>query len=156
MEENALINSNPTTVVTESQSGSHIDPALGAYIRKLRKDRGMSIRELAEAAGCSAAHVTRIELAQRRVDSMKTIVSLADALNVPTEELLSLAGQHIQNSDSLVKVAFPSVNTAHQESIISAFAQLVSSGNMTDEQLDQILIQATAYSEYCARINSAK
>ena len=155
MEDKSLTNSAFSTETTESQSDNYIDPALGAYIRKLRKDRGMSIRELAEAAGCSAAHVTRIELAQRR-DSMKTIVSLADALNVPTEELLSMAGQHIQNSDSLVKVAFPSVNTAHQESVISSFAQLVTSGNMTDEQMDQILIQATAYSEYCARINSAK
>ncbi len=156
MEDKSLTDSTFSTETTESQSDNYIDPALGAYIRKLRKDRGMSIRELAEAAGCSAAHVTRIELAQRRVDSMKTIVSLADALNVPTEELLSMAGQHIQNSDSLVKVAFPSVNTAHQESVISSFAQLVTSGNMTDEQMDQILIQATAYSEYCARINSAK
>lgn len=156
MEDKSLTDSTFSSETTEPQSDNYIDPALGAYIRKLRKDRGMSIRELAEAAGCSAAHVTRIELAQRRVDSMKTIVSLADALNVPTEELLSMAGQHIQNSDSLVKVAFPSVNTAHQESVISSFAQLVTSGNMTDEQMDQILIQATAYSEYCARINSAK
>ena len=82
MEDKSLTNSAFSTETTESQSDNYIDPALGAYIRKLRKDRGMSIRELAEAAGCSAAHVTRIELAQRRVDSMKTIVSLADALNV--------------------------------------------------------------------------
>ena len=66
MEDKSLTDSAFSTETTESQSDNYIDPALGAYIRKLRKDRGMSIRELAEAAGCSAAHVTRIELAQRR------------------------------------------------------------------------------------------
>lgn len=155
MEDMKMTELKPTVDTAESRSTDHIDPTLGNYIRKLRKDRGMSIRELAEAAGCSAAHVTRIELAQRRVDSMKTIVSFANALNIPTEELLSLTGQRLQNSESLVKVAFPSVNTDHQESVISAFAQLVTSGSMTDEQMDQILTQATAYSEYCARINAS-
>ena len=69
MEDKSLTDSTFSTETTEPQSDNYIDPALGAYIRKLRKDRGMSIRELAEAAGCSAAHVTRIELAQRRGES---------------------------------------------------------------------------------------
>ena len=77
MEDMKMTELKSTVDTAESQSTDHIDPTLGNYIRKLRKDRGMSIRELAEAAGCSAAHVTRIELAQRRVDSMKTIVSFA-------------------------------------------------------------------------------
>ena len=54
MEDKSLTDSTFSTETTESQSDNYIDPALGAYIRKLRKDRGMSIRELAEAAGCSA------------------------------------------------------------------------------------------------------
>ena len=69
----------------------------------------MTVRELAEKAGCSATLITRIELHQRRIDSMALMVSIAEALNIQVEELLTLAGQGLQGIDSYLRLAFPSI-----------------------------------------------
>lgn len=130
-----------------------IDPRLGQKIRELRKSQNMTIKELSEEVGCSTTHLTRIELAQRRVDSMSLLVQFSRALHVPTEELLSISSQSIQNEDSLIKVAFPGVENEKQEQIISAFTRLVTGMNLSDQQLDRMLEQATAYAEYCSRKN---
>lgn len=103
--------------------------------------------------GCSTTHVTRIELAQRRIDSMPLTIAFSHALNVPTEVAISLSGQSIQQNESLVRVAFPSISTYLQENVINALATIITGKEMTSGQLQHLIEQATAYAEYCERRN---
>jgi len=54
---------------------------LGALIRSLRKDLGLSLREVAEKTGMGTAHVSRIELGQS-VPTVSTLNRLASVLKV--------------------------------------------------------------------------
>jgi len=62
------------------------DNTLGARLRRLRRERGLSQEELAERAGISAEMVRKTEQGARypRLPSLR---SLADALDVPLSEL---------------------------------------------------------------------
>ncbi|MCM1508638.1 MAG: helix-turn-helix transcriptional regulator [Ruminococcus flavefaciens] len=137
----------------EEMQTTKIDPRLGQHIRELRKERGLTIKELSEIVGCSTTHITRIELGQRRIDSMSLMIAFSHALNVPTEELLSISGQSIQQSESLVRVAFPSISTDQQEMAITEIASLITGNELTSGQLQHLIDQAVAYAEYCDRKN---
>ncbi|MCD8013346.1 MAG: helix-turn-helix transcriptional regulator [Lachnospiraceae bacterium] len=130
-----------------------IDPRLGLRMREARKEQHMTIVELAQKVGCSHTHISRLENAQRRVDSMALLTALSDALNIPMEEMLSLAGQGIQKEKSLVRVAFPSLNENYQEQAVIEFAKLVSSG-LTAEEIESMLTHAKAYAQYCINKNN--
>lgn len=132
----------------ENDEERGIDPRLGRRIREARKAQHMTIVELAKKVGCSHTHISRLENAQRKVDSMQLLVSLSEALNIPTEEMISLAGQGIQKDDSLVRVAFPSLKTEYQEKAVAEFAKLVCSG-LTEGEIDSMLTHAKAYAQYC-------
>jgi transcriptional regulator with XRE-family HTH domain len=56
-------------------------------LRKLRKGRGMSQRELAERAGISREYLTRLEAAQQD-PTLGTLEKLAKALGVRMTRLL--------------------------------------------------------------------
>ncbi|HEY8535053.1 MAG TPA: helix-turn-helix transcriptional regulator [Vicinamibacterales bacterium] len=60
---------------------------LGQFIRELRQQRELSLRELARrAGGLSAAFLSDVELG-RRFPSQRVLANLARALDVPIEEL---------------------------------------------------------------------
>lgn len=59
---------------------------VGKNIERLRKDRGWSQLELAEAASCHRITVSRVEQGHRLPDAA-VLFALADALEVPTDEL---------------------------------------------------------------------
>lgn len=65
---------------------------LGAYIKKIRMENGLSIRKVAEAADISHTEVKRIEDGLRKQPSPQILRSLAAALNTSYEELLEEAG----------------------------------------------------------------
>lgn len=136
-----------------SESSKIIDPRLGKRIRAARKEKHMTIAELADKVGCSHTHITRLELAQRRIDSFQLLAKFSEVLNIPMEELLALSGQAVQKDNSLVKVAFPSISSDFQEEVIAKFATLVTNGHMTEEQIQEMLIHAVAFSEYCEKKN---
>lgn len=131
-----------------------IIPSFGEHVRKLRTEQHMSLRELAEASGFSATHVQRIECGMRRVDSLDVIYRLAGALHAPAEDFLCIAAKDLVGTTSFVRMAFPGINSDHQEQTVCRFAQLVSSADMTDEQLDNLLFHVTAFAEYCKKTNS--
>ena len=51
MEDKSLTDSAFSTQTTESQSDNNIQPALGTYIRKHRKDRRKTISDLTKTEG---------------------------------------------------------------------------------------------------------
>lgn len=65
---------------------------LSEYVRSKRTDRGISRNQLAISAGISHTEVHRIETGERKQPSLKVLCALADALAVPQEEILRVAG----------------------------------------------------------------
>lgn len=65
---------------------ANADPALGAAVRRLREDRGLSMEALAYRAGITLNTITRLELAQSEPGWM-TVRKVADALGVSLAEL---------------------------------------------------------------------
>ncbi len=131
-----------------------IDPTLGNRIRAARKEHGWSIKELSEMVGCSTTHLTRLELAKRRIGSEKLLKSFSEKLNIPYDELCNLAGPDFSaEMPPLLRQAFPSLATDQQEDAVTKFAMLVAGGGLTNTQIAHLLEQCKAYVEYCKRQN---
>lgn len=73
---------------------------LGAYIKKIRLEKGLSIRKVAESADISHTEVKRIEDGIRKQPSPQVLRSLAAALNTPYEDLMEAAGYIDEVSDN--------------------------------------------------------
>lgn len=65
---------------------------LGKFIRGKRTEKGLSQRELANAAGISNAEISRLEAGKRKASSPAVLKAIAKALNVPVEVLLEKSG----------------------------------------------------------------
>lgn len=61
---------------------------LGARIRRARRDRNITLEELAEASGVSVAHISRLESGDRQ-PSLDGLLRLAFGLGVPFDELFA-------------------------------------------------------------------
>jgi transcriptional regulator with XRE-family HTH domain len=75
---------------------------VGRRLREIRYWRGMSLRAVAELAGLSESHLSRIERGQRSVDKRSTLEALAHALQVAPGEL---TGQPFRPADPLTAEA---------------------------------------------------
>ncbi|MCX7572002.1 helix-turn-helix domain-containing protein [Tumebacillus sp. DT12] len=58
---------------------------LGAKIRQLRKEKGMSLGELAERADCAKSYLSDIERGVRDNPSIQFLEKIGTVLHVPTE-----------------------------------------------------------------------
>lgn len=67
--------------------------AFGPRLRELRKQAGLSQRELAEKIGVSFTYLSKIESGVMPPPSEKVLGKLAEALNIDEDELLTLAGK---------------------------------------------------------------
>lgn len=63
----------------------------GAKIRALRIERGISMRDFAYHIGTERQALSNIELGNKQV-SVKRLVTIADILRVPLDELVHRAG----------------------------------------------------------------
>jgi transcriptional regulator with XRE-family HTH domain len=75
--------------------------AMGMRIREIRQQRGMTVSELADAAGLTAGHVSRIE----RGMSMPSFVAasrIADVLGMHASELATVQRHQITTDADLV------------------------------------------------------
>lgn len=64
----------------------------GERLKELREQRSLSVNQLAMYAGVSAAAISRIENGHRGVPKPATIRKLAEALKMPYEQLMDIAG----------------------------------------------------------------
>lgn len=64
----------------------------GEYIRKLRKDRKLTIRQLELYSGVSNSYLSQMENGKRDIPSAEILKKLSDPLGVPQRELLIKAG----------------------------------------------------------------
>ena len=70
----------------------------GERLREMRKEKGLTLREVAERAGIDFTYLSKIE--NERIPytpAVETIRQLADALSVDSIELLTLAGSSPKN-----------------------------------------------------------
>jgi transcriptional regulator with XRE-family HTH domain len=67
------------------------NPSLGAFIRAQRQLSDMSLRQLAALSNVSNAYLSQIERGLHQ-PSLKVVRAIAEALNLPTEYLLSESG----------------------------------------------------------------
>lgn len=64
----------------------------GEFLKHLRKNRGFTLKQLAELSGVSDSQISRIELGTRGIPKPATLKKLAAALDVPHDSLLEKAG----------------------------------------------------------------
>lgn len=66
--------------------------ALGDFLKKIRLEKGLSQRELADKSGISNSEISRIESGERQLSSPAVLKSLAFALNVSYSDFYKAAG----------------------------------------------------------------
>jgi transcriptional regulator with XRE-family HTH domain len=69
-----------------------VDHIFGTYLKEIREDKGWSINQLAHAADISGSQISRIENGLRGIPKPQTLRKIADALEIPYEELMNKAG----------------------------------------------------------------
>jgi transcriptional regulator with XRE-family HTH domain len=67
--------------------------ALGALVRKLRRERGYTLNQLAEQIPMSPSNLSRMELGSQGPPADEVIERIAGALDTGADELLRAAGR---------------------------------------------------------------
>jgi transcriptional regulator with XRE-family HTH domain len=67
--------------------------ALGALLRKLRRERGYTLEQLAQRIPMSASNLSRVELGSQGPPGDEVIERMARALDADVAELLQAAGR---------------------------------------------------------------
>lgn len=68
-----------------------MDKKFGSYLRELRKQKDLSLRQLAEDAGIDFTYLSKVETNKIPPPSEDAIIRLANILGADVDELLSLA-----------------------------------------------------------------
>ncbi|MBT2293239.1 helix-turn-helix domain-containing protein [Paenibacillus albidus] len=69
-----------------------MEQEFGVYLKQLREAQGLTINQLAAAAGISGSQISRIENGLRGVPKPATLRKIAEATGVSYEELMDHAG----------------------------------------------------------------
>ena len=67
-----------------------VTPKFPSQLASLRKSRGFSQSELARRAGFDRSYISQLESGARKGLSSRTVLALAQALKVTTDELLGV------------------------------------------------------------------
>ena len=130
---------------------------LGEYIRSRRLDIGMSRNSLATKAGISHTEVHRIETGDRKQPSLKVLCALADALEVPQEDMLKVAGYAPSDDVTAVERVFPGLKTPKQRETVERIADGLSrNADLKDEDLDDLYRQVEVFIEVAKRKQNSK
>ena len=70
-----------------------MNESFGKTLRKIRKSKGISQRELARKVSVDFSYISKIENDKIPPPSADTIVKMSEALNISSEILLSLTGK---------------------------------------------------------------
>lgn len=128
---------------------------LGEFIKNRRTEIGMSRNLLASKAGISHTEVQRIETNERKMPSLKVLGKLAEALNVPQEDILKVAGYGPDDDASAVERAFPGLRTAKQKETAEKIVDGLSRNtDLKDEDLDDLYRQVEMFIEYAKKKNT--
>ena len=89
---------------------------IGDFIKERRLSKDWSKRTLAEKAGISHSEVHRIENGERENPSIKMLLAISEALSVPKEEMLRIAGYADNEGEvPLIEKVFPDLKTENNK-----------------------------------------
>jgi transcriptional regulator with XRE-family HTH domain len=88
-----------TTRTCEPLRASSTDARLGRAIRGLRRDRGLTLVQVAAASGLSQPFLSQLELGRTR-PSMRSLFRIAQALGTTQQTLLALAEEPVVPFDA--------------------------------------------------------
>jgi transcriptional regulator with XRE-family HTH domain len=95
-----------------SQAPSEENTALGKRIARLREDRGMTQKQLADLAGISVPFLSEVENGKRNV-SMGKLLAIADELDTTTDYLAR--GTHSESRPRTIDKFPPELSNAAEE-----------------------------------------
>lgn len=64
----------------------------GEKLRKLRKEKGLTIRKLGELSGVAHSYLSQVETGKRGIPKVETLEKIAAGLNISSIDLLVQAG----------------------------------------------------------------
>lgn len=70
---------------------------LGKYIRGLRKDKKLTIKEISDATGISRPYLSQVENGKGGLPSLNNLFKIADALDIPRHVLTIKSGYSATN-----------------------------------------------------------
>ena len=126
---------------------------IGEFIKERRLAKELSKRALAEKAGISHSEVHRIENGERVNPSVPVLNALAEALGVPKDDILRLAGYKADDGDiPLIEKVFPDLKTEKQQQTAQKIVDGLSrNSNLKDAEYDDLVRQVEMFLEYAKK-----
>lgn len=120
---------------------------LGEYVRERRLAKEWSKRALAEKSGISHSEVHRIENGERTNPSVPVLNALAEALGVPKDDILRIAGYKADDGDvPLIEKVFPDLKTEKQQQTAQKIIDgLARNTDLRDEDYDSLAMQVEVF-----------
>lgn len=128
--------------------------ALGDYIKERRLSKEWSKRKLAEKSNISHSEVHRIENGERTNPSVPVLNSLAEALGVPKDEILRVAGYKADDGDDipLIERMFPDLKTSKQQETAQKIIDGLSrNADLQDIEYDDLARQVEMFLDYAKK-----
>lgn len=132
--------------------------SLGEMIKDRRLSKGWSKRALAEKAGISHSEVHRIESGERTNPSVPVLNALAEALGIPKDDLLLVAGYKSDDGDiPMIERVFPELKTEKQQQTAQKIIDgLARSSDMDDSDYDRLVEQMEMFFNYVKKKDDTK
>lgn len=129
---------------------------IGEFIKDRRLSKGWSKRALAEKAGISHSEVHRIETGERVNPSVPVLNALAEALGVPKDDILRLAGYKSDQGDiPMIERVFPDLKTEKQQQTAQKIIDgLARSSDLEDSDYDRLVDQVEMFFNYVKKKKS--
>ena len=114
-----------------------MEKTFGEIIRKARKEKGYSQRELAAAIGQDFTYLSKLENSRAKYAPKEEVIrSLAQHLDLDEEELIFLAGRIPQSDEDLLKENYKEMPTLFRRMRENPeFAQKVFQQAMEEDEL---------------------
>lgn len=126
---------------------------LGEFIKERRLAKEWSKRALAEKSGISHSEVHRIENGERTNPSVPVLNALAEALGVPKDDMLRLAGYKADDGDvPLIEKVFPDLKTEKQQQAVKRIIDgLARNADLKDQDYDDLVRQVDMFLDYARK-----
>jgi len=132
--------------------------SLGEVVQDRRLSKGWSKRALAGKAGISHSEVHRIENGERENPSVPVLNALADALGIPKDDLLRVAGYKSDDGDiPMIERVFPDLKTEKQQQTAQKIIDGLSrSSDLDDSDYDRLVDQVEMFFDYVKKKSSTE
>lgn len=81
----------------------------GEFLRKLREDRGWTLRQVEEKAKVSNAYLSQVERGERNIPNFNVLKRLAEVYGVEVSDLTKVAEEEAKGSNVDAKIEAPDV-----------------------------------------------